>query len=97
MYPDGKFHIKGRDRDELCLCVRRSKRWPSAIENTVSTHPNIAEINVKACVSIVVQECFTHFVVVDYFVMFQTDKSNQGYSQIYLEVAIHLTKQCNNN
>ena len=29
--------------------------------------------------------------------MFQTDKSNQGYSQIYMEVAIHLTKQCNNN
>ena len=57
MYPDGKFHIKGRDRDELSLCVRRFKRWPSAIENTVSTHPNIAEIKVKASVSIVVKEC----------------------------------------
>ena len=57
MYPDGKFHFKGRDRDELSLCVRRFKRWPSAIENTVSTHPNIAEIKVKASVSIVVKEC----------------------------------------
>ena len=101
MHPDGKFHIKGRDRDELRLCVRRSKRWPSAIENTVSTHFKIAEIKVKASVSIVVKvcnlKCFTHFVVVDFVVVFQTDKSNQGYSQICLEVAIHLTKQCNNN
>ena len=101
MYPDGKFHIKGRDRDELSLCVRRFKRWPSVIENTVSTHPTIAEIKVKACVSIVIKVCkrtyFTHFVVVEFVVMSKTDKSNQGYAQIYLEVTIHLTKQCNNN
>ena len=82
MYPDGKFHIKGRDRDELSLCVRRFKRWPSVIENTVSTHPTIAEIKVKACVSIVIKVCkrtyFTHFVVVEFVVMSKTDRVIKG-------------------